>query len=302
MNGKIPHLIQYQGSKRLLAPQILSYIPYKLNRLLEPFSGMAAITIAVANEHRAQQYYINDINEPIIKLLQSAINYPSELIESYNQIWKEQFYFPDGHIKHFYHIRDRFNSGEQKPSNMLYLLARCVKGSVRYGKNGKFNQSPDNRRHGTKPQNIATNVYAISNLLKGKTCFSSLDYRQILEIAVPGDLVYMDPPYQGVSNSKDIRYFSGINFNDFAKSIEILNRKNIDYIISYDGECGGRKYGNELPDNLECTKIMLNAGLSTQSTLLGKTNTTLEALYLSKNLTSFFNVDQKNKTLLECAG
>lgn len=63
-----------------------------------------------------------------------------------------------------------------------------------------------------------------------------------------------------------------------------LNRKEIDFIISYDGKCGGKTYGEELPDYLECQKIYLNAGLSSQSTLFGKKETTYEALYLSKNL------------------
>lgn len=62
MNGKIPHLVQYQGSKRILAPQILQYMPRKFRRLLEPFAGMAAITIAVAKENRAEMYHVNDIN------------------------------------------------------------------------------------------------------------------------------------------------------------------------------------------------------------------------------------------------
>ncbi|MDR2934870.1 MAG: DNA adenine methylase, partial [Candidatus Adiutrix sp.] len=46
MNGKNPHIVQYQGSKRILAPQILKYMPRQFNRLFEPFAGMAAITIA----------------------------------------------------------------------------------------------------------------------------------------------------------------------------------------------------------------------------------------------------------------
>lgn len=51
MNGTIPHIVQYQGSKRILAPQILQYIPKKFNRLIEPFAGMAAITIAVSKQN-----------------------------------------------------------------------------------------------------------------------------------------------------------------------------------------------------------------------------------------------------------
>jgi DNA adenine methylase len=42
MNGSLPHIVQYQGSKRILAPQILKYMPTQFNRLLEPFAGMAA--------------------------------------------------------------------------------------------------------------------------------------------------------------------------------------------------------------------------------------------------------------------
>ena len=83
---------------------------------------------------------------------------------------------------------------------------------------------------------------------------------------------------------RDCRYVSGIDFPDFVQAVDGLNRKGIDFVISYDGKCGGRTYGEELPDYLECQKIYLNAGLSSQSTLLGKKETTYEALYLSKNL------------------
>ena len=91
MKGKAPHIVQYQGSKRILAPQILQYMPNKFNRLIEPFSGMAAISIAAAYENRTQNFYINDLNEPLIKMLKFAIEQPKELIELYSKIWKEQF-------------------------------------------------------------------------------------------------------------------------------------------------------------------------------------------------------------------
>lgn len=94
----------------------------------------------------------------------------------------------------------------------------------------------------------------------------------------------MDPPYQGVSNVRDCRYVSGINFADFIEAVDGLNRKGVDFVISYDGKCGDKTYGKELPSYLECQKIYLNAGLSSQSTLLGKKETTFEALYLSRNL------------------
>ena len=299
MNRKVPHMVQYQGSKRLLAPQILQYMPTKFNRLIEPFAGMAAISIATAYEKRTEKFHINDINAPLVSLLKEAINNPRQLINDYSVVWEEQFLFGEDHIQHFYEVRERFNTGEETPANMLYLLARCVKGAVRYGKNGNFNQSPDKRRHGTNPQTLAKNVYSISNLLKGKVTFTSFDYHEILELAQPGDLVYMDPPYQGVTNVRDNRYFAGVPFDEFAKAIEILDRKGVDYLISYDGECGGKEYGEELPTTLHCRKVMLNAGLSSQAILLGKKSTTFEALYISEALLPSYNNTSKQLSLWE---
>lgn len=288
MNGKTPHIVQYQGSKRKLAPQILQYMPHTFDRLIEPFSGMAAISIATAMEHRASFYIINDLNEPLVEILKEAIENPLRLVAEYRNVWNEQFAYGENHVEHFYVVRNRFNNGQETPANLLYLIARCVKGSVRYGGNGKFNQSPDKRRHGTTPATLEQNVCAISNLLKGKASFFALDYHDILEMACPGDLVYMDPPYQGVTNVRDNRYFSGVPFDEFAEAIKMLNDKRVDYLISYDGICGNKEYGEDLPESLGCKKIMLNAGISSQALLLGKKCTTFEALYISKSLITLF--------------
>ena len=299
MNGKVPHIVQYQGSKRKLARQILQYMPEKFDRLIEPFSGMAAISIATALEGRAESYVINDLNAPLVNMLKEAIEHPEQLINEYRKVWNEQFAYGEEHVQHFYIVRERFNDGAETPANMLYLLARCVKGAVRYGKNGRFNQSPDKRRHGTNPKTLEKNVVTISNLLKGKSTFLALDYHDVFEMTRPGDLVYMDPPYQGVTNVRDNRYYSGVPFNEFADALNILNSKGVDYLISYDGVCGGKEYGEDLPESLGCKKVLLNAGLSSQATLLGKKSTTFEALYISESLIPFFYTVPEQLTLLE---
>ncbi len=299
MNGTTPHIVQYQGSKRNLAPQILSYLPRRFNRLIEPFAGMAAITIAVSKQNRANHYLLNDLNEPLIGVLRESIETPQKLIEEYTKVWSEQLTFEKGSVEHYYKVRDEFNAGNKSAANMLYLLARCVKGAVRYSNIGLFNQSPDKRRRGTNPNNLARNVHIISNLLKGKTEFTSTDYREITKEARPGDVVYMDPPYQGVCSSRDSRYFSGIKFNEFVECIDDLNRRNIDFAISYDGTCGERQYGEDLPKELGLRKIMLTAGLSSQSILLGKKETTVEALYLSRNLQNIeIHINQGEQLML----
>ncbi len=284
MTRTVPHIVQYQGSKRNLAPQILQYMPHRFNRLIEPFAGMAAITMAVSKQQRANRYWLNDLNAPLVKILHDAIETPDTLLAEYSEVWKGQLDFEGGSVPHFYKVRDDFNAGQKSAANMLYLLARCVKGSVRYSSTGMFNQSPDKRRKGTCPDTLARNIYQISACLKGKTSFTSWDYREVLQQAVPGDLVYMDPPYQGVCSSRDNRYCAGIEFDDFVEAVADLNSRGIDFMISYDGQCGEKRYGVDLPGNLGLRKVLLNAGLSSQSVLLGRKEITYEALYLSRNL------------------
>ena len=95
---------------------------------------MAAISIATAYEKRTDSFLINDINKPLVNLLEEAIENPKRLVEDYAAVWNEQFSYGENHVQHFYDVRERFNDGDEKPANMLYLLARCVKGAVRYGK------------------------------------------------------------------------------------------------------------------------------------------------------------------------
>lgn len=64
----LPHPIQYQGSKRNLAPVILRFFPRNIERLIEPFAGSAAISIAAAAQQMEKSYLINDLNNPLIEL------------------------------------------------------------------------------------------------------------------------------------------------------------------------------------------------------------------------------------------
>lgn len=282
--GLAPQLVQYQGSKRKLAPTIMQYFPNKIDRLIEPFSGMAAISVAVASEGRAESYWINDLNAPLIGVLEAASERPYELVEDYRAIWDAQHTYEEGHVAHFYKIRDEYNEGNHSPAVTLYLLARCVKGAVRYSSNGQFNQSPDKRRHGTQPDRILKTSLILHTLFAGRTRFTSMDYREMLPEIKASDFVYMDPPYQGVTNTRDHRYLSGVEFDDLVGFLKNLNTVGCSFVLSYDGSLGEKTYGKELPEELGCKKLLLNAGASAQATLLGKSETTYEGLYLSRQL------------------
>lgn len=277
---RVPHPIQYQGSKRGLAPLILHYLPATMKRLVEPFAGSAAISIACATRNRCQSYWINDFNKPLAALVNLIINQPEAIADAYATIWNGQ---QKDTLEHYYSTREEFNRSHD-PALFLYLLARCVKGAVRYNSQGLFNQSPDKRRLGTIPATMKENILGVSMLLRGKSVVTSHDYRDVLSNVCAENVVYMDPPYQGVCGERDSRYSTGIAFDEFVVALDQLNSRDIKYAVSYDGRTGARNYGQPLPKYLGLTLIELDAGRSSQATLLGRDFITVESLYLSTSL------------------
>jgi DNA adenine methylase len=277
---KIPQPFQYQGSKRALAVKILGCFPSNVARVVEPFAGSAALSIACAARKQAGSFWLNDYNQPLAALLDRIIQMPEAVAESYKRIWRDD---PDAALLHYYRVRDDFNRTHD-PLLLLYLLARCVKGSVRYNADGLFNQSPDKRRLGTRPDTLRGNLLAVSALLRGRAKVTACQYQAVLEGCDSSDVVYMDPPYQGVCGERDGRYLSRVDFDEFVSSLERLNDRGIRFILSYDGKLGHRSYGKALPDGLDLTRIELDAGRSSQATLLGRQETTVESLYLSRQI------------------
>jgi DNA adenine methylase len=277
---RVPHPIPYQGSKRNIARFILSFLPHQAGTLVEPFAGSAAVSLAAAGYGRASRFHLNDINEPLMALWREIIYSPTAIADGYEKLWCEQ----QGKEREFYDfVRGEFN-GTKRPDYLLYLLARCVKASVRYNAEGAFNQSPDNRRKGRDPKNMRDDIFAASHLLRGRTTITSVDYRAALEQVSIDDVLYMDPPYQGVSNNKDPRYYNGMDFDGFVCSLQDLLNHGIPFILSYDGRTGQKTYGQPLPPTLELHHIEVRVGRSAQSTLLGGDDITYESVYLSNEL------------------
>lgn len=276
------HVLPYQGSKRKLAPQILELIQFPVDRFYEPFAGSAAVTIAAANQGLAEEYIIGDKLESISALWEMIVEQPELIAEQYETLWNAQL---DDPYNYFFEVRTKYN---QNPAaaEFLYLAARCVKNAIRFNGSGEFNQGVDKRRLGTKPEKMSKSIQGVSNLLHNKTVVRSGDFKDIIKDATTDDLVYMDPPWQGTSNKANPRYAYLLDLDELIQSFEELNERQVPYIISFDGVCGDKKYGKDLPEHLKLKKLLLNAGRSTQATLLGKDDITMESLYLSPSFLS----------------
>ncbi|ROH89532.1 DNA adenine methylase [Stagnimonas aquatica] len=280
MKTKVPHFLPYQGSKRKLAPIILDKFSGRYDFIYEPFAGSAAVSLAALACGRVRRATISDKLEPLMALWNLVINDPDKIADQYERHWNAQLKSPSDY---FIKVRNHYNETRQ-PSELLYLIARCVKNAVRFNANGDFNQSADSRRRGTNPRTMRSEIMMVSKLCAGRVEAVGADFRDVLKDAKPTSLVYLDPPWQGTSGKRDQRYAFPLLIDDLILALEDLNRRKIPYLLSYDGTCGDKSYGKDLPDYLNLRKVGLNAGRSSQATLLGRNEITIESLYISQDV------------------
>jgi DNA adenine methylase len=274
---RLPHPIPYQGSKRALAASILAAVEgRRFRRLYEPFAGSGALTLAAASRQIATHYVLSDSLAPLAALWRRLLADPAGLARDYAALWRAQARAADFYER----VRDRFNR-TRAPEALLYLLARCVKASPRFNRAGEFNQSPDRRRLGMSPERMARELAGAAALLAGRAEVRCTDFADALADAAPGDLVYLDPPWQGTTLGRDKRYHAGLSRERLVAVVEALRRRGIALLLSYDGRTGVREYGEPLPAQLGMRRLELVAGRSAQATLLGRDRVTVESLYVA---------------------
>ena len=282
MPARLPHPVPYQGSKRALASRIGLCVPRDVGVWFEPFAGSAAMTLWALEARIARRYVIADILAPIAALWQSIIEAPEATAQRYGEIWSGQ---KPGDRSYFNTVRTRYNA-EGDPVDLLYLICRCVKNAVRFNAAGHFTQSVDQRRLGMAPKRMTTAIAAASALMRGRTDVRHGDWLATTADAGPRDFLYLDPPYLGTTIGRDRRYVRQLQQADLIAGLDGLRARGLRFALSYDGMTGGKAYGAPLPESLGLTRLLLDAGTSAQATLSGRSERTVESLYLSPGLRS----------------
>lgn len=274
---KLPHPVPYQGSKRILAPAIGAHVPRAIDTWYEPFAGSAAMTIWAAANGAARRYVIGDSLAAIAGLWRAIVCDPDGAADRYEAVWTGQT--PED-ADYFNRVRSRYN-GDGDPIDLLYLICRCVKNSVRFNGRREFTQSVDRRRLGMRPARMREAMRSASRLLKNRVDIVAGDWLDTLRDAGERDFVYMDPPWSGASTGRDKRYAEQMTRGRLICGLRSLRARNVRFALSYDGTTGNKSYGPPLPDNLGLERLRLRAGLSSQATLNGRREETVESLYLS---------------------
>ncbi|NLA64814.1 MAG: DNA adenine methylase [Leucobacter sp.] len=284
-----PQPFPMQGSKRAQVPIINKLIPEDAALLIEPFCGSAAVSIGALQAKLVQGAVISDLNMDLVRLWESILDRPQELNREYAEIWAAQFNEqgeatdPRGY---FNSIRERFNNAtpeQRSASDFLFLLNRIVKAALRYGKGGQMNQSSDGRRTGAKPSTVSQRIQETADLMRTAAALHR-DWREGLDQATSADVVYLDPPYQGTTETRDQRYVSGLAVEDFEEGLRGAIDRDLSLIVSYDALVGPATYGRPLDPRLGLLGFDVITGVSAQGTLLGRKQEAHETLYISPAL------------------
>ena len=263
-------IIKWSGSKRSQTKQILNYFPTKVRTYYEPFVVGGSLLYSVLERDLCDKAIVGDICKPLVDLWLIIKDYPEEIIVYYTNYWLS---LQKEGERVYYACRDRFNN-DFNPKDFFCLNRTCFNGLVRFNSEGKFNVSYHLTRKGIDPSKIESIIKDWTFTLRDKVTFLNLDYSETIKNATEEDMVYFDPPYV---NTKGM-YSEEFDHTRFYSTLEKLNRKNIRWLLSYDGD---RYLYSELPRELYKSKYLLESGNSSFSRLKKKQVKIKESLYVN---------------------
>lgn len=240
------------------------------SRYFEPFVGSGAML-----PFRPSKIGIaGDVIPELIQLWIVIRDEPELTAKEYERRW--QRLQNEGHTA-YYEIRDSFNA-TRNPHDFLFLSRTCVNGLIRFNRNGDFNNSLHHTRPGISPERLSKLIYQWSYYVQNVT-FMVGDYRQTLETAQAGDLVFLDPPYNGTKG----RYFpTDFDSEEFYVELDKLNKMEVKWVLTFDGAAGERTYEVAIPPHLYNVHLGLPTGNSPFTKLM-KTglDSVVESVYLN---------------------
>lgn len=193
--------LKWAGGKRRLVPYLAQFIPLPAQRLVEPFAGSAALSLALAAS--VESLWLNDLNPELINVFRQLKEHPSRLIDR----TKDLFDPVNNTAEVYYQLRNVFNmshDGLERAALFLYLNRHGYNGLCRFNTAGEFNV-PFGRYN--MPYFPARELQEAASILT-KADISMLDFEDVLDRCVPGDVVYCDPPYVPLSDTASFTDYS----------------------------------------------------------------------------------------------
>ncbi len=232
-------VLKWVGGKRQILGEIKRYIPKTFETYYEPFLGGGAVLFELQPKNAS----VNDINSELMNVYVVIRDNVEDLIESLKQHGKaykhnkkaKEYFYKIRELDRDKEIYDKLTSIE-KAARVIFLNKTCYNGLFRVNRAGQFN-TPFGYHKNPSIVNAQT-LRAVSDYFNSADIrFSCDDFETALEDATEGDFVYLDPPYDPVS---DTASFTGYDRGGFDKSEQArlgqvchkLNEKGVKFVLS----------------------------------------------------------------------
>jgi len=231
-NKLVAPVLKWVGGKRQLLDTLTPLFPKRIPAYCEPFVGGGAVLFQL----QPTTAFVNDINAELVGVYKVIKSDVEKLITTLQGFTND--------VDTFYDVRgwDRDKkkyaslSDVERAARILYLNKTCYNGLFRVNNAGEFNAPFGNYRN---PNIVnAPTLRAVSTYLSTATVkLTSTDYTETLKDLPKGAFVYLDPPYDPVS---DTSYFTGYSKGGFTREDQIrlrkfcdeLNSKGINFMLS----------------------------------------------------------------------
>jgi len=231
-NKLVAPIVKWVGGKRQLLDEITPLVPKRITSYCEPFMGGGAVLFSL----QPKKAIVNDLNSDLITLYEVVRDDVETLIEFLKKHENTEEYF--------YSIRDLDRDKEayknmskvEKASRILYLNKTCYNGLFRVNSSGEFN-APFG--HYKNPNIVNEPVLrAVSKYFnESEIEFYNEDFEETLKKVKKGGFVYLDPPYDPVSDTAN---FTGYNKGGFDRNEQVrlknccddLNKRGVKFMLS----------------------------------------------------------------------
>jgi DNA adenine methylase len=217
-NLLVAPVLKWVGGKRQLLGTLNPLLPSKkITAYCEPFVGGGALLFKL----QPNIAFINDINDDLICVYSVIKNDVEALIAALQGFRNEADYFYA--VRDWDRDKDKYSalSDVEKAARMLYLNKTCYNGLFRVNNAGEFNSPFGNYRN---PNIVnAPTLRAVSSYLNSASIhLTSIDYAEVLKTLPKGTFVYLDPPYDPVSDTSN---FTGYSKDGFTRDDQIRLRE-----------------------------------------------------------------------------
>lgn len=212
--------MKWAGGKRQLLPVITSHVPEKFERYFEPFLGGGAVFFHLVSQGKKEKWFISDLNSDLILSYVTIRDRVKELILA---LELHSASYTKNPSSYYYKVREGNPKGQvEKVSRLIFLNKTCFNGLYRVNSKGKFNVPLGKYVN----PNIVNkeNLLAVSEVLQSNDIsIKCQDFEEAIKDTSSGDFVYLDPPYQPVSDTANFTSYTDSDF-DFSDQKRLYDK------------------------------------------------------------------------------